>query len=359
MKKVFVMMILILAFISINGQTLYINNCSLTNNSNGGTYIPAGATAKIDFNYSAVDTMEPIQLIFVLLRTYIPDGSVHTKNMTTSVSSFSGENGASVDASLTFTMPTLTGSATDDTHMYVSIRIIDSGDYILQDPTDSNICNSNEATYIEQTLPVELSAFNAIATAEDFVNISWTVQSETNISGYFIIKGLQNDIETAQMIPAFINATNGAQEHSYSFTDKEVTTNNIYYYWLQSVEFSLQTELFGPTMVKVGEPTGGETVPVVFGNQLIGNYPNPFNPSTSISFSVANPEHVTINVFNVKGQLVKNLYDSFVSSNRINQRIDVLWNGKDNNNQEVASGVYYSKMNAGKFTDFKKMLLIK
>lgn len=355
MKKFLILMILIfgLGVSSVFGQTITINNATLSNNNSAYSYIPAGHTAKVNFTYTASDCPTPLFIAGVSVWSNKEESGNNITTITSFSSDFPTSNESNFPVTLTFTMPTLSGNAIDDTHFYVRIAIVASGFAAF------TAANTNEVSYIDNTLPVELSAFDAVATAEDFVNISWTVQSETNISGYFIIRGLQNNIETAQMIPAFINATNSTQEHSYSFTDKEVTPNNIYFYWLQSVEFSLQTELFGPIMVKVGDPTGGEAVPLTLGTQLIGNYPNPFNPSTSVSFSVATPSEVSIDIYNVKGQLVKNLYDSFVPSNRVNQRIDVLWNGKDNNGQAVASGVYYTKMIAGKHTEFKKMLLMK
>ena len=354
MKKVFVMMILILSFMSINGQSITINSATLSNNDGVSSYIPGGEYAKVDFSFSATDANTPINFVIVRINSSSEGSPIHETNVVNSITpTLEGLNGNNQTSSFIFLMPTLSGDAVDDTNFFLELRLADL------DFNVSNIFETSSISYIDNTLPVELSAFNAVATADNFVNISWTVQSETNISGYFIIRGLQNNIETAEMIPAFINATNGTQEHSYNFTDQEVTPNNIYFYWLQSVEFSLQTELFGPIMVEVGEPTGGEVVPADFGTQLIGNYPNPFNPSTSVSFSVANPSNVRINIYNVKGQLVKNLYNSFVPANKTNQRVDVLWNGKDNKGQSVSSGVYYTKMIAGNHTEFKKMLMVK
>lgn len=356
MKKTFIIMILILTMSITTLMSISIN--SLTVHGSDGTsdqLISLGETVTVIVDYTTDSGTEdiPISTNLVQIRFI---GSTTGPQMVPSgiyISDFSGPLGTNVIESMTFSMPAI---PSDEDDFKVLFGIKDA--YGINSTGALSTTLLYNAEYSE-TLPVELSSFDAIATAEDYVNINWTVQSETNISGYFIIRGLQNDIDTALMIPAFINATNGAQEHSYTFTDREVATDNIYFYWLQSVEFSLETELFGPTMVKVGNPTGGEAVPVTLGTQLIGNYPNPFNPSTSISFSVANPGQVSINIFNVRGQLVKNLYNSFVDANKLNQRIDVLWNGRDNDEKEVASGVYYTKMNAGNHSEFKKMLLVK
>ncbi|MDD2331796.1 MAG: FlgD immunoglobulin-like domain containing protein, partial [Candidatus Cloacimonetes bacterium] len=88
---------------------------------------------------------------------------------------------------------------------------------------------------------------------------------------------------------------------------------------------------------------------------LKGNYPNPFNPETTISYSVKEATPVTIEIYNLKGQLVKTL----VRDTKAAGDHSVVWNGKDNNNQNVTSGVYFYKMNAGKFSSTKKMILMK
>jgi hypothetical protein len=88
---------------------------------------------------------------------------------------------------------------------------------------------------------------------------------------------------------------------------------------------------------------------------LHGNYPNPFNPETNIRFSLKEAAPVSIEVYNVKGQLVRTLVNEMKEAGNHT----VLWNGKDNNNRAVSSGVYFYKMNAGKYSSTKKMILMK
>ena len=88
---------------------------------------------------------------------------------------------------------------------------------------------------------------------------------------------------------------------------------------------------------------------------LSPNYPNPFNPETTINFSLQETGDVNLNVYNVKGQLVKTLVDQKKDAGNHS----VVWAGKDNNNRKVATGVYFYRIKAGEFTDMKKMLLIK
>jgi hypothetical protein len=92
-----------------------------------------------------------------------------------------------------------------------------------------------------------------------------------------------------------------------------------------------------------------------FSTQLFTNFPNPFNPETTIAFSLSNMENVEINVYNVRGQLVRRL----VSGEHAAGRHSVVWNGRDDSNRQVSSGVYFYKMKAGEFTAIQKMLLMK
>ncbi len=85
------------------------------------------------------------------------------------------------------------------------------------------------------------------------------------------------------------------------------------------------------------------------------NYPNPFNPTTIISFSIHEDSKVELNVYNVKGQLVKTLVNDFLEKGKHT----VEWNGSDSSNKTVASGIYFYKVSSGKSSAMKKMLLLK
>lgn len=96
------------------------------------------------------------------------------------------------------------------------------------------------------------------------------------------------------------------------------------------------------------------TTPVV-ATELKGNYPNPFNPETTIKYSVSGNTPVSIEIYNVKGQLVKTLVNETKGTGNYSE----VWKGLDNNNRPVSSGVYFFKMNAGKYSSTKKMIMMK
>ena len=94
--------------------------------------------------------------------------------------------------------------------------------------------------------------------------------------------------------------------------------------------------------------------------KLIGNHPNPFNPSTTISFEVAQTSSfVTLEIFNIKGQKVRTLVDGKLDAGHHS----VIWNGKDDNNKSVSSGIYFAVFdvdnNGSDYTSVKKVILMK
>jgi len=86
------------------------------------------------------------------------------------------------------------------------------------------------------------------------------------------------------------------------------------------------------------------------------NYPNPFNPSTTISFSISNDSNVELSIYNIKGQRVKTLVNNdFDRGNH-----SVVWNGIDDSGKAVSSGLYLYKLNVnGKTEAVKKCILVK
>ncbi|MCH2657338.1 MAG: T9SS type A sorting domain-containing protein, partial [Dehalococcoidia bacterium] len=88
---------------------------------------------------------------------------------------------------------------------------------------------------------------------------------------------------------------------------------------------------------------------------LSDNYPNPFNPSTSIDFSIAEPSIVDLLIYDASGRLVKTL----VSENKGVGSYTVNWDGTNNNGVSVSAGMYLYKINTENYVETKKMLLVK
>ncbi len=88
---------------------------------------------------------------------------------------------------------------------------------------------------------------------------------------------------------------------------------------------------------------------------LYGNYPNPFNPETNISFSLAKDQNVKISIYNIRGQLVRNLTNEVHKAGRNT----IVWDGTDNYNRGCASGLYMYRFETKGISTVKKAMLLK
>ncbi len=90
-------------------------------------------------------------------------------------------------------------------------------------------------------------------------------------------------------------------------------------------------------------------------NLLNQNYPNPFNPETTISFDMPKADNANLSIYNVKGQLVKTLFNGQANFGRN----ELVWNGTDNNGSNVSSGLYFYRLSANGKVESRKMMLMK
>jgi len=113
------------------------------------------------------------------------------------------------------------------------------------------------------------------------------------------------------------------------------------------------TKTHNITMISTTNEHNEITVPIV--TALLTNFPNPFNPSTTIAFSLSNVGNVEINVYNVRGQRVRSL----LNEQRETGHHKVIWDGTDNNGRIVGSGIYFYRMSAGEYQSVRRMVLMK
>jgi hypothetical protein len=112
-------------------------------------------------------------------------------------------------------------------------------------------------------------------------------------------------------------------------------------------------EMVDATIALKGNPTDNVTLPTQF--SLDQNFPNPFNPSTTIMYSLKDPGHVTLSIYNVLGQNVRTLVDEYQNAGSYT----TIWDGSDDRGNGVASGMYFYRIKAGDFTEIKKMVMVK
>ena len=89
---------------------------------------------------------------------------------------------------------------------------------------------------------------------------------------------------------------------------------------------------------------------------LMQNTPNPFNPQTTIAFEISEQAAVSLLVFDVSGRLVRVLIDNEIVEGG---RHEAVWNGRDDTGRKVATGVYFYRIEAGQWSEMKRMALIK
>ncbi|MDD4157568.1 MAG: T9SS type A sorting domain-containing protein [Candidatus Cloacimonetes bacterium] len=99
--------------------------------------------------------------------------------------------------------------------------------------------------------------------------------------------------------------------------------------------------------------TDDDTIPKL--TKLYSNYPNPFNPDTHIKYFLNADSYMELEIFNIKGQKLKTLDKGF----KENGEHIIVWNGKDDNNHFVGSGIYFYRLKTDNYSSTKKMILIK
>jgi len=206
-------------------------------------------------------------------------------------------------------------------------------------------------------LPVELSSFTASVVFNNFVQLTWVSETESNMLGYNVFRNTEDFIDEAVRInPLIIPASNTSQQQVYTYVDQEITSNVTYYYWLEMSDLDLTSRFYGPITILIDE--NDESSPsILYETELVGAFPNPFNPDTNIAFTLAEDAKVTISIYNVKGQKVQTLTDNGTYDKGYHT---VNWDGKDSNGRLASSGVYYYRMETNTcYVMIKKMLLMK
>ena len=196
--------------------------------------------------------------------------------------------------------------------------------------------------WIPPTVPVELVSFNS-SVVWNSIQLTWQTATETNNQGFEIYRN-GNKI-------AFVEGKGTTSEkQDYSFVDKNLQSG-IYNYRLNQIDFDGTQEV-------VGELTVYLSLPEQF--SLEQNYPNPFNPSTTIRYSIPTSEFVKLNVYDVQGNEVTTL----VNEEKPAGSYEVEFSAKGGsasggNSNSLSSGIYLYTLQAGRYTQTKKLILMK
>jgi len=186
-------------------------------------------------------------------------------------------------------------------------------------------------------VPVELTSFTAISKGNT-ITLNWSTATELNNSGFEVQRTVAgNEFETIGFVAGYGTTT---ESKNYSFFDANLSSGS-YTYRLKQVDFDGTYSFSYEVNVDV-------TSPVQF--ELAQNYPNPFNPSTTIKFAIPQSAEVILKVYNALGQEVSTLINQFMESGLHTINFDA---------SKLNSGIYFYKLDAGQYSDVRKMTLIK
>jgi len=193
----------------------------------------------------------------------------------------------------------------------------------------------------DQSLPVELTCFRAVRTGSD-VGLSWETASELNNRGFALERRHRNS-DWAEI--AFVDgAGSSSSQSSYQYCDENAGKYADLQYRLKQIDFDGTYEYS-----RVISPER-ETEPLPERFSLSPNYPNPFNPVTQICYELTKEDFVSVRIFDIDGREVQTLVDR----NQPPGTYQLAFNAAD-----LASGVYFCQISAGRQTKQIKMLLMK
>jgi len=212
----------------------------------------------------------------------------------------------------------------------------------------------------DYTLPVELSAFTAQYLSGKPL-LYWTTQSETDNMGWFVYRNQEEDFTSATKVSGMIEGhgtTTQAQSYVYEDVIAHPQVDDVYYYWLESIDYSGTIHHFDKvamiTIPDINDPNPNITPPQVY--DLISS-PNPFNETTNIKFMLTQTAFVDVAIYDVKGALVKSFDTQHVTAN---DEVSLQWDGKDEHGKTLSNGIYlYSVKVNGQDYATKQVILMK
>jgi len=211
------------------------------------------------------------------------------------------------------------------------------------------------------TLPVVLSSFTA-----QFLNgvptLYWKTESETDNIGWYVYRNAEEDFTTAGRITDYLIEGYGTTSEPHSYIYEDVELNGIqgetYWYWIESVDLGGAFHRYSPqvlTIPPIPEHHSSPDIPKQYG--LHHNNPNPLvKGSTKISFLLPKTARAELKIYNIRGELVKDLYKGVAYGD---DEVKRSWDGKDENGKPVANGIYFYKLSTDKKSITKKMILLR
>ncbi len=211
------------------------------------------------------------------------------------------------------------------------------------------VSNTAKGYSIDNLPPAVPEGLDAVLKGSNQVGLSWNKSSDIDLNYYNIYRNTEDYFDDSSRS---IWQTTGTE-----YVEEQVQPDHTYYYAIRSVDHSENESGFSRTVSINITPTlsidRGNTIPHTF--YIDQNYPNPFNPVPSISYGLPRATRVGITIYDIMGREVIRLVDGKQDAGRYHIR----WNGSDRNGRQVASGIYFYKIDAGDFIRIHKMILMK
>jgi hypothetical protein len=217
-----------------------------------------------------------------------------------------------------------------------------------QNTTDNTFLKTGETSFGEYSigtgsdnpLPVQLASFIATSTSATTIELNWQTATEVNNYGFSVECKLQSG--EWKEIGFVAGAGNSNSIKSYSFIDLIPTRSHTPVYRLK------QVNLNGSFSYSKEVEAKADNVPAEF--SVRQNFPNPFNPTTRIEYSIPMDNKVEIKVYNILGMEVAELLNENQAAGRYNIEF---------NANHLSSGIYFYKVVSGNFFEIKKMILLR
>ncbi len=214
------------------------------------------------------------------------------------------------------------------------------------------------------SLAVNLLNFNAIGKHKS-VHLNWSTVSEINNAGFELARSEKKSgdyviIASYLSFPSLKGQVNSNHRHDYHFTDYLVTNGITYWYKLINVDLNGKKTVYGPVsaipMLQIQRLSSNENLPSKF--TIYPNYPNPFNPRTTIRFDIPagidNPVPVNLSVYNASGQQIRVLYNNPTPSGSYT----IEWDGRNHSGTRMPSGIYFAVLKTPDYQKCIKMILM-
>lgn len=198
-------------------------------------------------------------------------------------------------------------------------------------------------TVVTATTSVSSTIFS-VRTRDNDAILEWSVLT-ANENFNFELQRSDNAFSSFKTIAIVAGKNQGPKIKQYSYVDKNLN-NGRYYYRLKQVDLQGQFEYSDVLEAVITMPDQVK---------LFQNFPNPFNSATTISYYLPQSSHVEVIIYNMQGQVVNRLVDSFQEKGQK----AISWNGSDHDANAAPSGIYYYKINALNYSEYRRMILLK